>query len=103
MTIPAKNGGAVCSHEDGAVDLKPCNTDITCNSDCQGGWAPWGECSMGCKGGFQRRVYAVRKEPTGAGLKCVHAHGESETRKCAPDSCPVPCAGMWIPWWGGAG
>jgi len=43
VTIPAKNGGAVCGHEDGAVDLKPCNT---CNSDCQGGWAPWGECSM---------------------------------------------------------
>lgn len=53
---------------------------------------------MGCHGGFQRRVYAIRKEPTGMGSRCPHTHGESETRKCPPDSCPRPCMGMWSSW-----
>lgn len=92
------DGGSVCPFADGAVDVKKCNEDVTCDSNCEGGWAPWGECSMGCHGGFQRRVYEIRKEASGRGARCQHIHGESETRKCPQDSCPVPCTGMWSGW-----
>ena len=90
----------MCQVPDGAEEVKPCNEDITCDADCEGGWAPWGECSMGCHGGFQRRVYAIRKEASGRGSRCLHVHGESETRKCPPDSCPQPCSGLWSSWRG---
>ena len=94
----ALNGGAVCPFADGAVDIKPCNTNVRCDADCEGGWAQWGECSLGCHGGFQRRVYAIRKEAQGTGVRCPHVHGESETRKCPAESCPRPCVGVWTSW-----
>lgn len=87
VTSSERSGGRVCPFTDGAVDIKPCNEDITCDADCDGGWTPWGECSSGCRGGFQRRVYSVHKEAAGRGSRCPQVDGKSETRKCPPDSC----------------
>ncbi|XP_078375647.1 uncharacterized protein LOC144658999 isoform X2 [Oculina patagonica] len=98
---PPSNGGPTCIEQSlgPAEDEKECNTQ-----DCPvpGGytdWSEWGECSVTCGGGVQRRTRTCTSPPpSNGGPTCIEQSlGPAEDEKeCNTQDCGKD--GNWSPW-----
>jgi hypothetical protein len=83
--LERNNHSGKCGDE---KEQKDCNTD-TCPVDCQvSAWKEWGECSLTCGGGVQKRTRSIIAHPRGKGEPCQGLEG---TRPCPSNPCPVHC------------
>ena len=95
----AAHGGEQCAYTAGESDSESCNTNVDCPVDCIGAWSDWDfACSVSCGGGFDTRTFVVETEAAFGGVECANDDGETSTRDCSTQDCPVDCEGEWQPW-----
>jgi len=64
--------------------------------NCVGSWSEYGSCSATCGGGAQLRTYSITTNAANGGIQCPFRNGDTETRSCNNDACPiVDCVGSW--------
>ena len=89
------NNGITCEAGDGEKETQTCNTQSCVEEDCEGSWSDWSVCSANCDGGTQSRSFTITKPASTGGVQCPASNGETQTRDCNQQSCPVECEGSW--------
>jgi hypothetical protein len=92
---PAQYGGKACPAV--LTETRSCN-EAPCPVNCKvSEWSGWGDCSVTCGGGTQRRTKEVLTPMAHDGMPCPD--DLVETRACNTDPCPVDCKlGDWSSW-----
>ena len=88
------NNGITCEAGDGEKETQTCNTQ-SCRRRLHGSWSDWSVCSANCDGGTQSRSFTITKPASTGGVQCPASNGETQTRDCNQQSCPVECEGSW--------
>ncbi|XP_078375646.1 coadhesin-like isoform X1 [Oculina patagonica] len=102
---PPSGGGPTCIEQDlgQAEEVQDCNTQDCAVPGGYTDWSKWGECSVTCGGGVQRRTRTCTSPPpSNGGPTCIEQSlGPAEDEKeCNTQDCPVP--GGYTDWseWG---
>merc|ERR1719245_2257904 len=83
--MAAANGGAACPPLE---NMQPCNLQ-SCPVDCEvGDFGAWGDCSVTCGGGIQKRKRSITTDAAHGGNACPALEEEQE---CITQSCTVDC------------
>lgn len=89
-----ENGGLVCGK---VAQVKNCSNECV---DCEwDNFTEWGECSVSCGGGLEKRSRDVKVKQVGGGTNC--SGNSTEERACNTQTCTVDCEwdewGLWTP------
>tara|TARA_Y100000817_G_C16842006_1_gene538447 strand:+ start:172 stop:1584 length:1413 start_codon:yes stop_codon:yes gene_type:complete len=98
ITNERVGAGAECPYPEGTENSRTCMLREC--GECEGGWGEWSECSDNCGGGTQERSYTVIENAEEGGVECPNESGDTETRECNTQPCPVQCVGDWGAWGG---
>jgi len=101
-----KNNGKTCTEQEQLgppEESKECNTDECSVPGGYTDWSSWGECSVTCGGGVQKRTRTcTNPPPSGGGPNCIEQNlgPAEEVQACNKGDCSVP--GGYTDWssWG---
>lgn len=98
VTKAEENGGTVCPHNDGYVEVVESCQGPPCAVDCVGSFGIDSSCSATECGtnGVITKTYSVKKPAEYGGDECPYENGEVITvATCSVSDCPVDCVGMF--------